>query len=106
MPSARLIEFVGPIPLIPGRLARTIFLHPFFRLESRFLCRTVRRVPMSNTSQSPKAHEAMTPDEREAEHVRLLQEAVNEVRWGILKRKNEAGLQQDLSSGQGQVSTT
>ncbi len=44
---------------------------------------------MSTSKKNPKTHTEMSPDEREEEHVRRLQEEVDAVKSGVLKRKRK-----------------
>jgi hypothetical protein len=49
---------------------------------------------MSIDTQSSKAHENMTVEEREAEHVRLIRVEIEATKSGILKRAQQAAAKQ------------
>jgi hypothetical protein len=46
----------------------------------------VQRCVVSTPKKNPKTHAEMSPDEREEEHVRRLQEEVDAVKSGVLRR--------------------
>ena len=52
----------------------------------------------------PKSVEDMTPDEKEAENVRRLHEAIEELKSGILTKKNRKGKDQLAPASTGEES--